>query len=172
MFFPYSTTISKSAQEALLGTVDAADEAGYPIKVALVADPADLGSVTVLWAKPRRYAAFLALELGFTYKGPLLIVMPSGLGFAHYKQSTGAEYAALSNVRILGGHDGLAATAVAAVEVLAARAGHPIDRSGSSSASSSSAGRVLAGGIALAVLVVSGAGIIAVRRVRATRRRG
>jgi hypothetical protein len=169
-FFPYSTTISKSAQETLVGTIGAAEKADYPIRVALIAGPVDLGAVTVLWAKPKKYAMFLGLELSFVYKGPLLIVMPSGFGFEHYKQNTKAEYAALSNVRILGRRDGLALSAVEAVKVLAARAGHPIERPGSSS-SGSSASRVLAGTIALAVLLLSAGGIIVVRRLRTAGRR-
>lgn len=169
VFFPYSTTISRSAQETLVETVDAAEKAGYPIRVALIGAPVDLGAVTALWAQPRKYASFLSLELSFIYKGPLLIVMPSGLGFAHRKESTTADYAALSKVKVAAGSDGLAVTAVEAVRALAARAGHPIIAAGSSSASSSGMNRALAGGIALAVLLVSGGAVVAVRRLRAAR---
>ena len=51
-----------------------------------------------LWGQPRTYAHFLGQELAFLYKGPLLIVMPSGLGFNHGRQPTTREYAVLKNV--------------------------------------------------------------------------
>jgi hypothetical protein len=163
VFFPYSTTVSKSAQASLLDTVAAAERAGYPIRVALIGGPVDLGAVTALWQKPRRYASFLSLELSFVYKGALLIVMPSGLGFAHYKHETGGEYAVLAKVSSAPGHDGLATTAERAVRVLAAHAGHPLGATGGGSGSSG-ANVALAGGVALAVLVLGGVAVFVVRR--------
>jgi hypothetical protein len=163
VFFPYTTKVSSSAQESLVATVAAAEKAGYPIRVALIAGPVDLGAITALWEKPRKYASFLSLELSFVYTGPLLIVMPAGFGFAHYKEKAATEYAALSSLRVAGGCDGLAATAVKAVKLLAARAGHPVTASGSSSGSPWT-NRVLAGAIALAFIVASACGAILVRR--------
>jgi hypothetical protein len=125
VFYPYNS-ISKSAQDALTTTVGRAKRAGYPIRVALIASPDALGAVTALWAKPHQYARFLDLELSIAYKGPLLIVMPQGVGFAHYKRKTAAEDRALSGVQVMGGKDGLAKTAITAVSVLSRRAGHPI----------------------------------------------
>jgi hypothetical protein len=86
----------------------------------------DLGAVTILWRKPKQYARFLGLELSFAYKGPLLIVMPAGIGFSHFHRGTAAEYRTLAPVPLQPGADGLALTATRAVEKLAARAGHPI----------------------------------------------
>jgi hypothetical protein len=162
VFFPYSTHVSKAAQARLLETVSTAEHAHYPIRVALIGAPLDLGAVTALWGKPRRYATFLALELSFVYKDSLLIVMPSGLGFARYKHATAAEYAALAKVRVTAGGDGLAATAERAVRALAAHAGHPI---GAASGSSSSGSNLpLAVAVSLAVLALGGGAVFVLRR--------
>ncbi len=162
VFLPYGTSISASAQRSLTDIVEQSTRAGYPIRVAIVGAPIDLGAVTSLWKQPQKYAAFLSLELSFVYTGPLLIAMPAGLGFAHYKQTTRAEQAALEKVAVVGGRDGLAATATKAVRVLAARAGHPIAGSGSAGSSGSSV--YLPGGIALAVLGLLVAGLLLWRR--------
>jgi hypothetical protein len=167
VFFPYSASMSKSSQKALVSTVAASERAGYPIRVALIAGPADLGAVTSLWAMPRKYAAFLSLELSFVYKGPLLIVMPSGVGFAHYKQKTVREYGALSTMRVAGGRDGLGTTAVKAVRVLAARAGHPIAGAGVASSGSSTSSREVLAAIGLVLLALVASGVVLWRRRRA-----
>jgi hypothetical protein len=56
--------------------VDAA--AGRPLRVAVIASAADLGSVSAAFGKPRAYANFLGYELSSVYRGRLLVVMPSG----------------------------------------------------------------------------------------------
>jgi hypothetical protein len=163
VFFPYNTTVSKSAQDALVGTVHSANSAGYPIRVALIAQQSDLGAISSLWKKPRQYAKFLSLELGFIYKGSLLIVMPSGLGFAHFKRETEADYQTLSTIRVAAGQDGLSQTAVQAVTMLAAKAGHTITP-GSTSSKSSGASALLATAIAITLLVVAAGGVMLLRR--------
>ncbi len=162
VFLPYGTSISASAQRSLTDIVEASTKAGYPIRVAIVGAPIDLGAVTPLWKQPQKYATFLSLELSFVYTGPLLIAMPAGLGFARYKQSTRVERAALAKVTMVGGRDGLAVTATKAVRVLAARAGHPIADTGSSGSSGSNV--YLPGGIALGVLGLLAAGFLLWRR--------
>jgi hypothetical protein len=166
VFFPYGSPVSGAQRKALTARVVAAEKAGYQIRVALIAAPLDLGAVTSLWRKPRQYASFLDVELSFVYKGPLLIVMPAGLGFAHYKHRTDSEYRALAGIRVAKGGDGLAATAIEAVEALAARAGHPITGPGASSSGSSGLSDVLLGVIAFAALVVATGGVVLVRRRR------
>ena len=159
VFFPYDTTISQSAQQDLVATILAANKAGYPIRVALIAQQSDLGAVTSLWKKPRRYATFLSTELSFIYAGPLLIVMPSGIGFAHYKGRTAAEYRVLSSVGIVGGRDGLALTGTNAVRALAQRAGYAI-ATGSTPSSSSGVYSWLAVAIAVALIAAAAGGIV------------
>ena len=163
VFFPYTVKTSKSAQDLLTTTIEKAERAGYPIRVALIAGPADLGAVTALWGKPEEYARFLDLELAFIYKRPLLIVMPAGAGFAYYKHTTTKEEHTVASLPVESGGDGLAYTAARAVGALARQAGHPIalpviprtsavPRTGSSSGLGN---RFLAGGVVLVFAAVS-----------------
>ena len=171
LFVPFDTAVSKGAQETLLTAITEATRAGYPIRVAVIEKPADLGSVTSLWGKPREYARFLDLELAYLYKGPLLIVMPSGVGFAHYKKGTAAEYRALSSLRVQPGGDGLALTATRGVERLAARAGHPIvvPTTPPTGGTSIWRERLIAGGVAFGVAL--GVGVLAFGGASLARRR-
>ena len=57
------------------------------IRVALIANPSDLGGITAFWGAPRRYARFLGLELGYYYKNSLLVVMPAGIGYSRSRIS-------------------------------------------------------------------------------------
>jgi hypothetical protein len=110
-------------QEAELGAlVTAARTDGYPLRVALIASPTDLGSVTELWRQPENYAHFLGQELSLVYRGTLLVVMPDGFGL--YGRGAPAERAALTGVA--GAPRGLGARAITAVQHLAAAAGHPL----------------------------------------------
>src|SRR3954452_11081650 len=72
------------------------------------------------------YVRFLDQEIRFRYRGPVLVVMPAGIGFTRADATPQAERRALSTVHVATGRDGLAATAILAVARLAARSGHPI----------------------------------------------
>ena len=123
VFIPFDAKFPAKQQAELTGLVSAANKAGFTIRVALIWSDYDLGAVTSLWRKPRTYARFLGLELGFVYKQRLLIVMPNGFGFNWPKHSTTAEYALLSKIPISRGGSGLIIAAEAAVQQLAAAAG-------------------------------------------------
>ena len=119
VFVPYEGATAAKQQHALVSAVAAANKAGFTIRVALIYSNYDLGSVTVLWRKPRTYARFLGAELGFVYKQRLLIVMPNGFGFNWPKHPTTAEYALLAKLPIHRGAAGLLESATAAVQALA-----------------------------------------------------
>ena len=123
VFFPFSVKYPESKQQELAALVKDANDRGYKIRVALIANKSDLGAVTSLWGQPRTYAHFLGQELAFLYKGPLLIVMPAGLGFNHTKHTSTAEYAVLRKVPKPQGPAGLIDTAEVAVQALAAAHG-------------------------------------------------
>jgi hypothetical protein len=163
VYFPYGG-VSDGARQMLRDAVDASTQAGYPVRVALIADKSDLGAVTVLWGQPRKYARFLSLELTLLYKGPLLIVMPSGIGFAHVKHATAAEYRALAPIRVAPGRDGLAETAARAVQALAGRAGHPIELQRGGSGGSTV--WIAAGAAAAGLVAAAAAGLFLRRRLR------
>jgi len=124
LFPSYDGGMTPGALRALAATIDDSKAAGYEIRVAVIAKPDDLGAVTALWAKPRQYARFLGIELAFIYKGPVLIVMPGGIGFYHDKRDPSTQYAALRAIRTSANGDTLASAAIDSVTTLAAQAGH------------------------------------------------
>ena len=81
VFYPFSPPVAPAIQRTLNAETAAAKRAHFPIKVALIASPADLGAVPSLFAKPQQYADFLDQEISFFGgKQPLLVVMPNGYG--------------------------------------------------------------------------------------------
>lgn len=120
VFFPY-TAPSQSAQVALQQTVDGVYAHGDRVKVALIYNQTDLGAIPSLFGRPADYAHFLGIELGLWYVGPLLVVMPAGFGIYDGGRSTAAEDAVLHGLHVdATGPDGLARSATAAVQHLAA----------------------------------------------------
>jgi hypothetical protein len=63
LFAGSSAGLSVQQQARLGDLLKAVSAARFPIRVALIASPTDLGAVTALWRKPRSYARFLGLEL-------------------------------------------------------------------------------------------------------------
>ena len=120
VYFPYSSP-TRAAQTALQRAVDDVYGHGNRLRVALIYDPTDLGSVGALFGKPDDYAHFLSIELGLWYVGPLLVVMPAGFGVYDGGRSTAAEDGVLRSLRVdAASPDNLANSATAAVESLAA----------------------------------------------------
>jgi hypothetical protein len=109
--------ISNSDRDALVKTVAAANERGYPIRVALIPFTSDLGSAVSLWGRPQDYAKFLGSELAFVYTKPLLIAMPSGFGVYHRNKPVARQQRVLARVR-----PGKTPTAVAQQTTKAVRA--------------------------------------------------
>jgi hypothetical protein len=124
---PFESPVPKPVSQRLDDVVQQARANGYPIKVAVIGQPADLGTAYALWKKPQEYARFLGQELVFLYKGPLLIVMPNGFGVYHFRQSVAKERKALAGVTVYqNGINGLVDSGVVAVARLAAADGHPV----------------------------------------------
>ena len=159
VFYSFAQLPSDGTRKRLDDVVATAKAAGYPVRVALIAQPTDLGGVGALWAKPREYARFLGLELTFFYKGPLLVVMPQGLGYFLHGKSPAPGYAALRGVQVETGEDGLANTAVTGIARLAAAAGHRITVPPPASSGESHSGRsrliILLGAMILAPLLAA-----------------
>ena len=80
VFYPYSPQVTPALQRTLNTETAAAKKAGFPLKVALIAGPVDLGVIPDLFDKPQKYADFLDQEISFQRKQPLLVVMPAGYG--------------------------------------------------------------------------------------------
>lgn len=79
-FIPGDAGLTAARQQQLSGLLGEASRAGSPVRVAIIAGAADLGSVTELWRMPEAYARFLGLELSQVYRGDLVVVMPQGFG--------------------------------------------------------------------------------------------
>jgi len=118
VFTPYPPPSTK-AVNALTDAVHAASANGDHLKVAVIGSKNDLGSVPSLFDQPRKYARFLGAELSFFYKGPLLVVMPNGYGFANNGRVVAKADAALAKLTVDDkSGDGLTVAAAHAVPVL------------------------------------------------------
>ena len=123
LFLAADSGISVAQQVKLGGLLQSAQRVGFPIRVAIIASPSDLGAVTQLWRQPQAYARFLGLELSMTYTGRLLVVMPNGLGFNWPGHSSATAYRTLERISIGRGGAGLASATEAAVGALATAGG-------------------------------------------------
>lgn len=82
LFLPFTAKIDQTEVKRLDAVLTAADRANFPIRVAVILSPSDLGTAFSLYRKPQHYAEFLGLELAFVYRGRLLVVMPNGYGYS------------------------------------------------------------------------------------------
>jgi hypothetical protein len=125
LFMPWDASISTQAQAQLSATIAAANQAGFPIKVALIASDTDLGTVTQLWRQPGKYVDYLGTELSELYGGQLLVVMPGGFGL--YGPGSGVHKVGNAEAAVKaptpGTGDRMAQSATLAVQRLAAAAG-------------------------------------------------
>lgn len=126
LFLPQDAGVPVAQQLQLAALVREAAQAGYPIRVALIDSPADLGSITGLWRQPVSYAKFLGQELSLTYRGTLLVVMPNGFGVYDENRHVTQQPGTLTGVPVQPTGIGLATSTVQAVQRLAATAGHSL----------------------------------------------
>lgn len=92
---------------------------GYPIKVAVVTKPADLGEAQTLWRRPRETARFVGLALPSAAAGTVVVLMPNGFGVYRAGKDVSAEESALRRITVAPDGPGLARAAVDAVGILA-----------------------------------------------------
>jgi hypothetical protein len=125
-FYPaFGKRPSPHAELKLMGLIEAAQRAGYPLKVSLLGDPSDVNGNLQMFRAPQRYADYVARQLklsGVPLKAPVLIVSPYGAGVA------GPHAAPLTGVDVATGASGdqLAQAATTAVRSIAAAGGHPL----------------------------------------------
>lgn len=160
LFLPLDDSTPKPSEAQLRALLDDAKAKGYPVRVAVIRTRTDLGAVPSLFAKPERYAPFLGQELRFLFKGPLLIVMPSGYGFYWLAHDTAAEQKVLTALPPPSQAPDLARAAVPAVQGLAALQGVSLATPplGGSGSGSETRDRILiaAGALVIAALVAAG----------------
>jgi hypothetical protein len=150
VFLSYDAKIPAAAEQKLLAAVASANKNGFSIRVALIWSRYDLGSVPELFGKPKTYARFLDAEDSKCWWGGscgsgrfkmttrLLVVMPSGLGFAQWKHDHAAGYRTLAGIKVTPTPEGLATAATTAVVKLAAAAGVRVSTSGGTAATGKS----------------------------------
>jgi hypothetical protein len=158
VFYPYQPPVTGSVERALDAETAAAKKAGFPIKVALIAMPVDLGVIPDLFGKPQEYADFLDQEISFQGLQQLLVVMPSGYGA---QGLNGPARDAVAGLRPPAGRSStdLAQAAIKAVARLAAASGHPLKDvpgvSGASGSSGNSSAPLVIGLVVAALLVTA-----------------
>jgi hypothetical protein len=171
VFYPYTPPVSNSLQNALNAETAAAAKAKFPIKVALIASPVDLGVIPELFGKPQHYADFLDQEISFQGKQPLLVVMAAGYGIQGLSP---AAKSAVASLALPAGKtsDDLASAALTAVSKLASAAGHPIAGLSSGSATHSTASSGGASPVfVIALVLVAGASAATLAVITVRRRR-
>jgi MYXO-CTERM domain-containing protein len=170
VFYPYAPAVPGSLQKTLNTETAAAAKQHFPLKVALIGSPVDLGVIPDLFGKPQQYADFLVQEISFQrHKQPLLVVMSTGYGVQGLDAKTAAAVARIPKPAGKSNAD-LARAAIGAVAALARASGNPLTGvpgiNGTSSSGSSSTTIVV---IVLAVgaaLVAAALAILTARRRR------
>jgi hypothetical protein len=169
VFLPYGKQPDSDSVKELQEIVRMANERGFEIRVAVIAQPADLGTVFSLYKQPERYARFLGQELVFAYRGGLLVAMPNGYGYSEGGAADPKLARALEGLPAPGNDPTkLVDGAGDAVLRLAKAAGHPFPRPEVSSGSATRDRIVIASAAAIALaLVVAAALVRRARRARA-----
>jgi hypothetical protein len=160
VFYPYSPPTSPALQKQLNAETAAAKQAHFPLKVALIGAPVDLGVIPSLFGKPQKYADFLDQEISFQTKQPLLVVMAAGYGV---DAKTKAAAAALAKPAGTKSND-LARAAIIAVPKLAAAAGHPLKGEGGGSGGGGDSSRAILVAALAAIAIAAAAALVVVRR--------
>src|SRR4051812_37279164 len=114
---------SQNVELQLMGVLDAAKKAGFPLKVALVTGEGDVADNPEMLNKPQEYAEYVVGALvgsRVPVDAPVVIVTPAGIGVA----GPGADEMRGAVTGTTG--DALARAAMTVVRDIAARAGHPL----------------------------------------------
>jgi len=126
LYAAFGNPPTEQTELQLIGLLDAAKQAHYPLKVALVANESDVIDMPEMLGKPQAYADYVVASLKgvrVAVDAPVLVVTPSGLGLAGPKPPGG-----LAGIQPANGATGedLAMAAQAAVRQLATASGHPL----------------------------------------------
>jgi hypothetical protein len=173
LFLPQDAGIPVAQQTQLAALLQTAARSGNPVRVALIASPTDLGSITELWRQPANYAQFLGQELSLTYRAMLLVIMPNGFGVFDQDHPLAAERSALARIPVRPPGAGLATTALEAVQQLAVAAGHPLPLPQAQTHGATSSGDVgpwIAFAVGLALIIAAWTASLRVRPPRAGRK--
>ena len=123
VYYPYAPKVSNPLKVALDGLAKRVRADGYPMKVALIEDPSDLGAYPNLFGDVQSYANLLSKEIAFNARPHLLVVMPTGFGGDNLGDKVDGALAGIK-VDQEAKSDGLAQAALVAVAKLATANGH------------------------------------------------
>jgi hypothetical protein len=129
VFLSYQSPYGSAEGRALEGLANEAKQQHFPMRVAVITQLADMGSVGALYGKAQRYADFLASEVAFVYRGTLVVAMngkPGGFG-VHGPGATPAARRALARMKLPSSSPTaaeLARLAAVAMQRVAAASGH------------------------------------------------
>ncbi len=167
-FLPFNAKVDPKAAKELSDMIQAADQRGFKIKVAVIGSRYDLGTAFSLYNRAQKYAQFLGLELSFQFRDRLLVVMPNGYGYSIGGKPDKKGIAVVQKLPRPGRDPTKQVEgATAAIRKLAAASGKSLAASGSGGGSSKARDRITlgAGLVALAAVL---AAIILWRRGRAS----
>ena len=129
VFLSFQSPYGSAEGRALEALAKAAKKQGFPMRVAVITQIADLGAIGGLYGKAQRYADFLAREITFVYHGTLVVAMngkPGGFG-VHGPGATPAARRALAGMKLPSSSvtaAELARLAAVAMQRVAAASGH------------------------------------------------
>ncbi len=169
VYYPYTPAVSTALQEQLDNETAAAAKAHFPVKVALIESPIDLGVIPQLFGKPQLYAKYLDQEISFQGPQVLLVVMKAGYGIEGMTPAARTTLAALP-LPAQPSSNGLAQAALSAVRKLAQAEGHPLPTASVAGNGSGGSNLLLIVAVALAAVVAAGT-LTALRHRRAPARR-
>jgi hypothetical protein len=166
VYLPYAPGIPADLGRTITDLVKETRKAGFPLKVAIIADPKDLGAVPQFFGRSQAYAPFLESEIAFNSKKPLLTVMPSGYGVAALPSGSENGLKGFAPPKSAKGDD-LGRAAVGAIVKLSKAAGHPVAAPKLPKASAGGAGGgtspLIVFGVPVALLALGGV-LAALRR--------
>jgi hypothetical protein len=165
VYLPYAPGVPPDLGRTITDLLKDTRKAGFPLKVAIIAAPKDLGAVPQYFGRPEAYAPFLESEIAFNTKKPLLTVMPAGYGVAALPKGAESALAGLAPPKSAQGED-LGRAAVTAIVKLSKAAGHPVPTPQIPKASGGGGGDtspLLVFGVPVALLALGGA-LAALRR--------
>jgi hypothetical protein len=173
-FYPYSPQASRPLVQALNGLLAQVRRSGYPMKVAMIASQADLGSYPTMFNQPQRYADLLASELPVNPHGSvrdalhLLVVMPGGFGGTGLGDRVDEALAPVG-IDVKAGTDGLVRAALESVARIATVNGHrtavPDEASGGGGGGGNTGLLIAVGAL---VVLLAGALVVVRRRAAAS----
>jgi hypothetical protein len=97
---PFDGHVAASQAANLVQMLAQTSRRGFSLKVAVIVTPYDLGSVPILFRKPKTYAKFLGEEDYYYWKSELLVVMPNGYGIYGARGVPAADRALVASLRL------------------------------------------------------------------------